>query len=249
MKLESKKSKKIVRTSIISIIAILLIGIVSLLILKYQVEGETNMPFKLSKMIVFSTAEGIQKQEPTMKWDMDVVQNNDIYLEITKNKNYRKTEIIDKIVLDNFTIDKTPEVGSITIYRPEVDENKTYSYSEEMVVSDELVYTGSEKTDIKNLQIANQGGTIMLRYTNKDISAYQSNEDDEIIHDGTLLNKTGININQVKSQISFDITIYLVSEKSYKGTVTLELPIGDITQEGSSHIEKKDCTDIVFKRQ
>ena len=249
MKLENKKEKKVLRVSIISVVIILVIIIVGLLLLKYQVEGETNMPFKLSKIMVFSTAEGVQLEEPTTKWDMNIMQNNDIYLEITKNKNYKKTEIIDRIVLDNFQINKEPELGNIVIYRPATEENKTFTYSEDMEVNGQLVFEGNEKTNLKNLQIANQGGTIILRYTNKNISTYQSNEDDEVIHDGTLLNKTGINIKQVSTKVSFDITIYLVSEKSYKGTVTLELPAGDITKKGASHIEKKDCTDIVFKRQ
>ena len=249
MEIENKKQKKIIRIGVTTVVVVLILIIIGLLILKYEVEGETNMPFQLSKVMVVSTAEGIQKTDATLKWDMNVVQNNDIYLEIAKNKNYRQTEIIDRIVLDNFQINKEPEKGSLTIYRPTTEENKTYSSSEDMVITQELIYTGSEESDLKNLKVANQGGMILLRYTNKDISNYQSNEDDEITHDGTLLKKTGINIEQVKTQISFDITIYLVSEKSYKATITLDLPVGDITEEGTSHMEKKDCTDIIFKRQ
>ena len=248
MKIESKKDK-IIKSSIISVVVVLLIIIIGLLILKYQVEGETNMPFSLSKIMVFSTAEGVQKEESTVKWDMNIMQNNDIYLEIVKNKNYRKTEIIKNIVLDNFKIVEEPKVGSITIYRPTIEENKTFNYSEDMKVEDRIVFEGSDKTDLKNLQIANQGSTIIFRVANQNISSYVSDEDDEIIHDGSLLTKTGINIDDIKYTISFDITINLISDKSYKGTITLEMPVGDIVQEGASHMEKRDCTDIVFKRQ
>ena len=249
MKLENKKEKKIIQTSIIAVVIVLILVIVGLLILKYQVEGETNMPFGLSRIMVFCTAEGVQKQESTAKWDMDIMQNNDVYLEITKNKNYRQTEIIDCIVLDNFKVNEEPEVGSITVYRPSIEENKTFTYSDDMEVNEELVFEGSEKSDLKNLKVANQGGTIIFRYTNKDIANYVSNEDEQIIHDGTLLAKTGIDIEQVRVNVSFDITIHLVSERIYKGTITLDLPVGNIAEDGSSHIEKKDCSDIVFKRQ
>lgn len=44
---------------VISIIAITVISI----IVKYQVEGETNMPFEISKIMVISTAGGIQKSK------------------------------------------------------------------------------------------------------------------------------------------------------------------------------------------
>lgn len=248
MELENKRQKKIIRISVIAVVVILIIIIIGLLILKYDVEGETNMPFQLSKIMIVSTAEGSQKPDTKLKWDMDVVQNNDIYLEITKNKNVRQTEIIDRIVLDNFQVNQAPEKGKITIYRPTTEENKTYSDSEDMVITQELVYTGSEESDIKNLKIANQGGRILLRYSNQNISNYQSNEDDQITHDGTLLKKTGITIEQIKTKISFDFTIYLVSEKSYKATITLDLPVGDITEEGTSHMEKEECSDIIFKR-
>jgi len=249
MILQNKKEKKFIRISIICIIITLIITIIGILILKYQVEGETNMPFQLSKVMVISTAEGIRNEEAEMKWDMKVEQYNDIYLEIIKNKNYKQTEIIDKIVLNNFKINKTPQIGNIVIYRPDVEENKTYSNSSDMIVDEELIYEGNEEADLKNLKIANQGGMLLLRYSNENIANYQSDEDTEIVHDGTLLKKTGINIEEIKFQISFDITIYLVSEKNYKGTITLDLPVSDITEEGISHTEKKDCSDIIFKRQ
>lgn len=46
----------------ISIICLILIT-VGILMIKYEVEGETNMPFKLSKIIVVGTVEGVRKNE------------------------------------------------------------------------------------------------------------------------------------------------------------------------------------------
>ena len=42
----------------IIVIAVLIVVIIALLILKYEVEGEKNMPFRISKIIVVSSAEG-----------------------------------------------------------------------------------------------------------------------------------------------------------------------------------------------
>ena len=92
----NKNMQKIIRMATIMFIAILILIIVVLLILKYQVEGEKNMPFELSKIMVISTAEGISKEENQTSWNLNIVQNNDIYIEISKNKNYKETEIIDK---------------------------------------------------------------------------------------------------------------------------------------------------------
>lgn len=240
--------KKIIKTAVTLFIVALILIIIVLLILKYQIEGEKNMPFKLGKIMVISTAEGIHKEEAEETWNLDVMQNNDIYIEIDKNKNYKDTEIIDKITLENFKIISNSEVGEITIYKPTTNENKTYEYVDEFIIKDKLEYTGSTQTNIKNLEIANQGGMILLRYTIKDVSEYTSNEDKEIQHDGTLLAKTGISLEQIQFEVEFDLSITLKSGISYKGTVNLKLPVGNIIDEGTSSVEITDFKDVVFKR-
>ena len=103
------KAKAIIRFCIVVFILTLVITIVCLLMLKYSVEGENNMPFELSELIVVSTAEGIDT-EGDKHWNFNLVQNNDMYLYIAKNKNYKDTEIIKKITLNNFKIDNGPKV-------------------------------------------------------------------------------------------------------------------------------------------
>ena len=71
----------------ISIICLILIT-VAILMIKYEVEGETDMPFKLSKIIVVGTVEGVEKGESDKKWDFSIYQNNDIHFYIDQNKEY-----------------------------------------------------------------------------------------------------------------------------------------------------------------
>lgn len=134
--------------------------------LKYSVEGENNMPFELSQLIVVSTAEGL---DPENKLEYNIMQNNDLYLYIAKNKNYKETEIIKKITINDIKIESTPKVGEITIYRPSKAEDKIYEYSEEYIVNNEITYEGSELPNAKELKIANQGGIIILRFSNNKI--------------------------------------------------------------------------------
>ncbi len=158
------KLKKIIRFFIVIFILVLIVTIICLLMLKYEVEGEDNMPFELSQIVVVSTAEGIDT-EGESTWNFELVQNNDIYIQISKNKNYKQTEIIKNIIIDNFTINKAPAEGEIVIYRPSASENKTYEYLEEYIVEDSLTYQGEESTSLTALTVANQGGVISLRYT------------------------------------------------------------------------------------
>ena len=245
---KSKINKLILRSAYVFII-VLIIAVIALLILKYEVEGEQNMPFKLSSIIIVSNAEGYQEEEnKEYRWNTEIYQNNDIYLNIEKNKNYKETEIIKSVVIDNIKIDKEPQVGKIELYRPSSDRVQTYSYKEEFRINEKIEYIGDKSSDIKNLKISNQGNTLIFRVLNKTGKIYKSN-DEKFEHSGKLLDKVGVSYEQIKSKISFDLTINLESDISFKATVELELPVGDISKEGSSNLEIKDMKNIVFKRE
>ena len=60
---ENSRLKKIIKRSILILVVVLAIAVIGLIILKYNVEGEQNMPFQLSELLVVSTAEGYQEKE------------------------------------------------------------------------------------------------------------------------------------------------------------------------------------------
>lgn len=246
---DKSKINKLILKSAYVVIIVLIIAVIALLILKYQVEGEKNMPFKLSSIIIVSNAEGYQeKQNDDYKWDVEIYQNNDIYLNIEKNKNYKKTEAIKSIVIDNIKINKEPQVGKIEIYRPSSNNLQTYDYKEEYKIADKIEYIGETESDIKNLKISNQGSTLIIRILNKTGTRYTSNAE-EFEHSGELLDKAGISYEQIKTKISFNVTILIESGISFKANVELELPVGNIAKEGSSSLEITDTKNIVFKRE
>lgn len=243
------KLNKFILRGAYAIIIVLIIAVIALLILKYQVEGEQNMPFKLSSIILISNAEGYQEKEnKDYRWDVEIYQNNDIYLNIEKNKNYGKTEVIKSIIIDNIQLNKQPYIGEIEIYRPSGEDSQPYNYKEEYKITDKIEFNGDMESDIKNLKISNQGSTIVFRVINKTGKKYTSNED-ELQHNGKLLNKAGISLEDIKTKISFDLTICLESEISFKANIELDLPVGDITKEGSSNLEITDMSKIIFKRE
>lgn len=237
--------KKHILVVIIAIIAIVVIS----MIVRYQVEGETNLPFQVSKVMVISNASGFQKEETENRWELDLVQNNDIYIDIIKNRNNTKQEIIDKIIFRNFKIGKNPQKGEIVIYSPQSMENGVYHNEEQYQITDKLEYIGNEeKSDIKNLQISNQGGLIFIRVVNQNLGKYISNEDTEIRHDGTLLAKAGITNEELIFNLSFDLAIELKSGKCYKAKIELEMPKGNLTQEGTTNAQISGKEELVFKR-
>ena len=229
---------------IIVIITIILF-VVGMLALRYNVEGETNMPFKLSKITIISSQEGIDDGQTDTRWSFDVHQANDIYLYIEKNNEYDKTEIIKSINISNFQIE-TENKENVKIYKPDSEEeNVLFKYKDEDIVEN-LEYIGDVESDLKNLKISNQGGIIAFRCSKNDIAKYKSNEE-EISH-SELLKKAGITEEKLKMSLTFNLNIILQSGKEYQTEIKAELPTGNVIEEGNTSTEITDLKDIVFKR-
>ncbi len=215
--------------------------------LKYEVEGETYLPFEISKISIISSTDAIDKQENAQsKWDLEVNQNNDIYIYIEKNPEYKKTEIIDTIKLDNFNIINKSSKGENVIYKPQEQEVAIFKNSEDNKVT-EIEYKGEQESDIKKLKISNQGGIIVFRIAKNDISEYTSDTDEEIKYN-ELLSKTNVSIEDLRIKMTFDITMVLHSGKVYKAPISLNLPNEEIIEKGVSSKEITELDDIIFKR-
>ena len=246
MKISELKDKKIVHICIIlGIIAIILI-IAGIIMLRYQVEGETNLPFELSKMIVISTAESkeIDKVD-NLKWNFSINQYNDIYLQFDKNEEYKKNTNIKNITLENFNIEKNNKKENIKLYRAN-SEGKIIE-DEAHLINNTLTYKGDKETKLDELNISNQGGIILLRSVNENVCEVRNNEE-TILHDGTLLSKGNANIEELQYKLSFDIIIETNKDIKYKGTINIDLPTGNVQTEGKTQIEKTDFSDVIFKR-
>lgn len=60
--METDKRKQTIKFYVAVTVLVLILIIIAIIMIKYEVEGEQNMPFKLSKIIVVSTAEGVEQQ-------------------------------------------------------------------------------------------------------------------------------------------------------------------------------------------
>ncbi len=247
--MEADKKKQTIKfyTAVgILVLTLILIGII---MIKYEVEGEQNMPFQLSKIIVVSTAEGVEPQKTNKKWDFNIFQNNDIYFYIDKNNQYKteKQMYIDSISIENIRIVKAPEIGEVKAYMPNSSEGRLYDYSENYIVEESLKYKGGTRSNAKTLEIGNQGGEVLIRFSNINIGKYESDVDEQIIHNGTLLEKIKKTTENIKFTVAFDFII-TINKNRYKAEITMDLPCGDIVKEGTVNFEKTDMKDIIFKR-
>ena len=229
----------------IIVIIVVILFIVGMLVLRYNVEGETNMPFNLSKIAIISTQQGIDNGETNTRWSFDIQQANDIYLYIDKNDAYDKTEIIRSVRVDSFQIESNNN-ENIKLYKPNTrEENIIFKYDDEDIIQS-LEYTGNVESDLKNLKIANQGGIIAFRCSNNNVAKYQS--DEEEINHSELLKKAGVTAEELKINLTFNLTIVLESGKEYQAEIKTELPTGDVIEEGNTSTEITNLDDVIFKR-
>ena len=247
MKESNFSKKRIIHIYIVISLIVIILLVAGFFMLKYHVEGEKNLPFKIKKINIISTAESDIKQDDDENWHAGILQENDIFLSLDKNDKYKKLDTIKSIKLENFQIEKTNENMQIKIYRPKSN-NFDYFYSEDFVVADTIQFDGGLETNLEALRINNQGCTIGFSIAVENLGEYAFSLNEKVPSDGKLLAKAGLKTEDIKFTISFDLIIETGQGNKFKTTMTLELPTGNILKEGVSTYEDTQLQDIVFKR-
>ena len=239
-------NKKIFHVILIIVIIYAILFVGGIMALKYQVEGEANMPFKITKISIVESVEGMANEGASEKWNLNVNENNDIYVYIEKNSSYGKTEIIQEVEINNIIINKPNEKGELKLYKPVVDEKRMFINAQENEISN-IIYTGELESNIKEQKISNQGGIVAFRYGINNISQYVSDTDEQIDH-SQLLKLTNITQEDLQTKLSFNIIIKLTSGKKYQATINLDVPTDEIIKKGTFGTEIKEPDGIIFKR-
>lgn len=239
-------NKKAFHICMLIVIVVVILFALGITVLKYSVEGETNMPFILSKVVIISSVEGTDKEAGENRWAFDVSQNNDLHFYIQKNEKYGKEEAIKSILIDNIHVEKVNDKGTINFYRPNTTASGGNFKDNDEDRIQEIEYTGALESNFKTLKISNQGGIVMFRYANDDIAEYISN--DEEINHNELLKKCSITEEDIKSTINMDLTIKIESGKEYKANIKFDLPIEGVIEKGTSSQEITNTDNIIFKR-
>ncbi len=244
----SEQKKQTIKFIIAIAILVLIFIFVAICMIKYQVEGETSMPFKLSKIVVIGTAEGVEEEESKARWNFNIYQNNDVYFYIDKNEEINVDEdlLIKNVKISNIQVTKAPQKGKIKVYMPNSEASRLYSYDDRFLVGEKLEYKGASQSSSTNLEIGSRGGTAYIRFSNADIGNYSSDKDEQIIHDGTWIPKINTNKEEIQFSVSFDFTIETTKTK-YQTNINLDLPTGNI-EEGSCYMKKTNMEDCIFKR-
>lgn len=247
MKQSSFSKKRIIHIYIIVFIIVMIILIATLLMFKYHVEGEKNLPFNLKTINIISTAESSINADEQGLWHANILQKNDVFFVIEKNNNYKKEEAIKKISFENFRIVKKNDNMVVSIYRPNTSADD-YTYSDEYKIENNLEYQGGLNTNTEVLQINNQGGLIGFSITSDNIGEYVFEGNERLPGDGRLISKANINLEDIKFEVYFDMIIETEGEHKFKSNVKLDLPTGNILEDGVGILEDDKLEGVIFKR-
>lgn len=247
MKQNNFSKKRMIHIYIIALVLLILFITIGMIMIRYNVEGEKNPPFIVSKINLISTAESDIKQDENEKWHAGILQKNDLFFTIEKNDEYKKVDTIKQIRLENITITTQNEDLIIAVYRPKSN-SFDYSYTDEYKLEDKLIFDGAQETNMETLQINNQGGRIGLSAIINNLTEYDFGINEKVPSDGKLLSKAGIKIEDINFNISFDLIIETGNGNKFKTHISHELPTGNIMEEGVSSIEITNPENVVFKR-
>lgn len=241
------EKKEIIKKSIFLVCVAIMILFAVLIVLRYEVEGEKKLPYKLSKILLVSTVDGKPNEDSENLWNIDITQTNDVFIYVDPEENTKET--IKDISIENFNLSKKAQKGDVQILRPTSDLNDLYSNSVQDYFNNKIVYQGAKVDDMKSLEISNNGGVVGFRESLINLGKFVSNDENtEIVYDGRLLSNLGISLEEIKQTLNFDIVITTSENISYKGSLTLDMPTSEIIEQGASKTEITDFSNIIFKR-
>ena len=181
-----------------------------------------NSPFKIEKITLYSSAYGKNKNENFQKanWILDIYQYTDIALYVNCSS------AIKNLSISNFKSD------SGKLYYLDSTKFGTGEFINNYEIQKDFNFTVLNDSNHENLInyntpifFADGSNPITLKFINIVKNNFIIENNQKLKFDGSLLEKTSINLETLKKQISFDINIVDYNNDNYGTTINLNIPI------------------------
>lgn len=246
-----KKRKKINTNKQIIFLIISLISVITLFLLinfiytkhKTKTNFESDLLssndysdiFSIDKIILYSSANATSNETSRNLWNINVYQFTDmaIYLNNNSESSLSSKNTIKELYIDNIKYSPLPEKGTPELYYKAIDNFGIPSLKDENLVQDKLNFKIINSKDTLDTNTASFYETcqtpITLQFVNKDIKANAiiPNTGEALVFDGSLLSKTNIALNNIKTFISFNINLTNNLDEKYVYNVNFEIPLED----------------------
>ena len=130
--------KRIFKKCLFAAFLVILFTIVISIMLKYDVEGEKELPFSISKLLIISTVDGKLNEDTENIWNIGITQVNDLYMYIDKTVE-DDDQTIKEVKIENFVVNKNPNKGKLKVLRPTGEIANLYTHSHQDYINDKIV--------------------------------------------------------------------------------------------------------------
>lgn len=238
-------NKQIIFLIIVFIAIIILCLLINLIYTKHKAKtnfesdllssNDYSDTFSIDKIVLYSSANATSNETSRNLWNINVYQFTDmaIYLNNNSKSSLSSKNTIKELYIDNIKYSPLPEKGTPELYYKAIVNFGIPSLKDENLVQDKLNFKIINSKDTLDTNTASFYETcqtpITLQFVNKDIKANAiiPNTGEALIFDGSLLSKTNIALNNIKTSISFNINLTNNLDEKYVYNVNFEIPLED----------------------
>lgn len=238
-------NKQIIFLIIVFIAIIILCLLINLIYTKHKAKtnfesdllssNDYSDTFSIDKIVLYSSANATSNETSRNLWNINVYQFTDmaIYLNNNSESSLSSKNTIKELYIDNIKYSPLPEKGTPELYYKAIDNFGIPSLKDENLVQDKLNFKIINSKDTLDTNTASFYETcqtpITLQFVNKDIKANAiiPNTGETLVFDGSLLSKTNIALNNIKTSISFNINLTNNLDEKYVYNVNFEIPLED----------------------
>ena len=193
--------------------------------------------FKIKEIILYSSANGIDKSEGEILKDLDLHQFTDISISID-NKSYisdlSNKNTVSELYIDNIKITKNSEIGeaSLNYKNPYKFGKFEQNIAQTSRIDFNILHTNEDnkKNDFSTPTFFTDcSNPITLGYLNKNVKTNCDilSSKEKVDFNGKLLKIAQVNIDDISYNINFQIHLKNSLEESYVYTVDLNVPLKD----------------------
>lgn len=194
-------------------------------------EKNQNIIFSINKIVFFSSSDC----QNTNNTPNNFIINNlyaytDIALFINNNAEENTAEnTLKSLKIFNVKFEKVPEIGTPNLFYKSINNFAKGELKEENKIEEKLEYkiTAENQVNLKEPILYNNcANPVTLTYINQNLKNEYTITDTQnpIIYNGKLLERCGIKLNSIETQISFDIEIENNKEEKFRTTIWFNIP-------------------------
>lgn len=201
-------------------------------------ENETAM-FNVNKIQYYSDVNAVSNQTTYQnpEWNLNVYQYTDIAIYVERIDEFSNENYIKSLYLDNFKISESKEGKQKIYYLNPLNfgDGDILELYDENEISYRLEYNiinyENEENDIGYsipIFFEDCSNPITLRYLNSDIlENYTISTTEQIKFNGSLLKNSNISLDDIKTNISFDLNIISDNNETHSININIDIPLNN----------------------